>query len=335
MKFNYNLLDIILSNINNSSLNSLKINNTTLLEKSLTVRIKRENLYPYSLFIQIDKDKYKITDLIEMDNGNIAASYTDGHIKIFSHKSPFKLMCDFIAHNDNLISLCNFKDTLISYGKNGFFKFWVQESKGFKCVKAFQAKTNLPSQVLCTNNGDIIRVSNKTDLYNAFTFISLFSADNDYQEVFKHIENHKFNTIHLLDNDNLCIIFIYCIKIFEVGKILTKILDGNFCYSNMAGLIPKNCVYECKDENDWIVFPYYSELFESTRKANFFRDLKILMRLRDERYIIQLKSQILFLFDERLKPIKSFGVANHITSMIKLKNDKIVISIENELYILK
>jgi hypothetical protein len=58
-------------------------------------------------------------------------------------------------------------------------------------------------------------------------------------------------------------------------------------------------------------------------------------RLRDERYIIQLNSQSLFLFDKSLKPIKSLGVANHITSMIKLKNDKIVTNIDNELYILK
>jgi hypothetical protein len=334
MTFNYNLLDIVLSNINNSSLSSLKINNTTLLEKSLTVRIKRENLYPYSHFIHIDKDKYKITDFIEMDNGNIVASYTDGHIKIFSKKSPYKLIWNFIAYNDNLTSLCSFKDTLISCGENGFFKFWVEESKSFKCIKVYQAEPNLPSQVLCTNNGDIVRVIN-ADIFNSLTLISLFSVDNDYQEVFKHFENDQFNTIHLLDNGNLCIIFINCIKIFEVGKNLIKILDGNFCYSYMAGLIPKNCVYECKEEDYQIVFPYYSELFESTRKTNLFKDLKMAMRLRDERYIIQLNSRSLFLFDKSLKPIKFLGVANHIINMVKLKNDKIVISIENELYMLK
>jgi hypothetical protein len=81
MTFNYNLLDIVLSNINNSSLNNLKINNTTLIEKSLKVRIKRENLYPYSHFIHIDKDN-KITDLIEMDNGNIVFIHRRAHQNI-------------------------------------------------------------------------------------------------------------------------------------------------------------------------------------------------------------------------------------------------------------
>jgi WD40 repeat protein len=106
MKVNYNLFSIVLSNLNYSNLNSLKSNNTTLLSKIVSVRIKRQikyNLYPFSNYKEIDKDKYKTTDLIELENGKIAASYTDGYIKVFNWKSPFKLVHNFRAHNGKIV----------------------------------------------------------------------------------------------------------------------------------------------------------------------------------------------------------------------------------------
>jgi hypothetical protein len=337
MKFNYNLLNIVLENLSISNLINLKLKNTVMLQKLSLVKIKIRNPYPYTHFKEIDKDKDKdkcnITDLIEMKNGNIIASYTHGYIKVFSWKSPFKLIYNFKAHEQEITSLCTFKEILVSFDNFGILRFWKEQSIDycFECIKGYHTECEPYTQVLCTSNGDIVKVW-REDLfvYGPTTYISLYLANSEYAEFTKLSVDEFFYNIHLLDNGKLCIIFGSRIRIYDLNYGINEILDSFFYFA--AQIIPKNCVYEYGDKSN--VLPYYSDLLEDVRKSDF-KLPHIIMNLRDGRCVIQLKDFRLYIIEKGLKPIKYLGNADHVTRMIRLKNGRIVFSAANNIFILK
>jgi hypothetical protein len=333
MKFSYNLIHIVLSNINDYNLNNIKSNNTSFLQKLISIRTKRQNHYPYSHFIEIDKDKYKITDLTELENGNMATSYTDGYIKVYSWKSPFILINNFRAHHGKITSLCTFNETLISNDEYGVLKFWKEENNHFNCIKQLNTNSGLNTQILCTSVGDIVKVSNEFG-FSPPTYISKLLANNDYREQEELIVDNVFNKIHLLDNGNLCVTFRNGVGIYEINFHINEIAFIHSYFSDVFGIIPKNYIYECEYENGFVL-PYYNDFFEKTRKDSLLLAPKIIIRLKDGRYIIQLNDFRIVIFNKELKPIKYLGKAKHITKLIKLKNERIAFGTATNIYILK
>jgi hypothetical protein len=349
MKFNLNLLGIILDNYTNVFLKDILTKNTILIKNCIHIRLNRQKSYNKITKIGNNKHIYSIS---EIASHRIAIGTDNGMIYIFDTNKPYNLLTTIKAFekNEYVTNICGLYN-------NSF------AASGEKIVKVWEPITNDTYELIQT----IIEEDNESQIYLASIeeyLVAIFYIDRmsyvNYYNIAKDFEMRtvyeidkrytegiyvmKDNSLLIIANRN-CIVMIGGQKPYKF-KFEDEICDVVPTYYRILNKVPDYFLYDYTYENDQLEFPFYKELnqvlndcYANNSRDGEFDKISKIIRLRDERYIMMkygdsyLQRKV-YLYGENLKFIKKFRFKDVLKFYLTKTEKLVVITKEADIYII-